>query len=135
GRGGVGRSALGQPSGRRRERFVSPAASGDVEPVLPFAERRLGDVLRHQVEARPDAEFVAFPTFDVAWTYAELFEAARRIGGGLRELGLEPGDRVGIMLDNRPEYVLTWIGSLLAGTIDVSVNHGLRGPRLSHQLR
>jgi crotonobetaine/carnitine-CoA ligase len=114
---------------------VSPAASGEVAPVLPFAERRLGDVLRDQAEARPDAGFVAFPTFDVAWTYAELFEAARRIGGGLRDLGLEPGDRVGIMLENRPEYVLTWIGSLLAGTIDVSVNHGLRGPRLSHQLR
>jgi crotonobetaine/carnitine-CoA ligase len=107
----------------------------EVAPVLPFQERRLGEVLARQVEARPDAGFIDFPTFDAAWTYAELFEAARQIGGGLRELGLEPGDRVGIMLENRPEYVLTWIGSLLAGTIDVSVNHGLRGARLAHQLR
>jgi carnitine-CoA ligase len=114
---------------------VSQASADAVAPVLPFAERRLGDVLAARVEERPDQPYIDFPGFGVAWTYAELFAAARRVGGALRGLGLEPGDRVGIMLENRPEYVLTWIGSLLAGTIDVSVNHGLRGPRLAHQLR
>ena len=39
---------------------------------------------------------------DVVITYAELDEATARVAGLLRERGLEPGDRVGIMLPNVP---------------------------------
>jgi crotonobetaine/carnitine-CoA ligase len=116
---------------------VSGPRSGaaNVAPILPLEQRGIGDMLLRQVEARPGAAFLEFPTFSMGWTYAEFLAEASRIGGGLRGLGLEPGERVGIMLDNRPEYVFTWFGSVLAGTVDVSINHGLRGARLSHQLR
>jgi crotonobetaine/carnitine-CoA ligase len=110
------------------------ARQAEAAPLLPFEQRRIGDMLLRQVEERPDAAFLEFPAFSMSWTYAEFLAAARRLGGGLRGLGLEPGDRVGIMLENRPEYVLAWLGSVLAGTVDVSINHGLRGARLSHQL-
>jgi carnitine-CoA ligase len=101
----------------------------------PLEERRVTDMLMRQVEQRPDAPFLHFVVEDLAWTYRSFAEDIARVGAGLRELGLEPGERIGIMLENRPEYVLAWFGSLFAGTIDVSINHGLTGSRLAHQLR
>jgi crotonobetaine/carnitine-CoA ligase len=103
-------------------------------PLPPLDHRRLSTLLEQQVEQRPTAAFAEFLVDQTSWTYAEFFEAAQRIAGGLRLRGLEPGDRVGIMLPNRSEYALTWLGSVVAGTIDVAINNGLSGQRLAHQL-
>ena len=43
-------------------------------------------------------------------TFAELNASANRIGSGLLTLGLERGDRVGVLTYNRPEVVQAWLG-------------------------
>jgi acyl-CoA synthetase (AMP-forming)/AMP-acid ligase II len=43
-------------------------------------------------------------------SFAELNEAACRIGSGLLDLGLRRGDRVGVLSYNRPELVQAWLG-------------------------
>ena len=51
-------------------------------------------------------------------------EALRRVGavmGGFRELGIDKGDRVAILSENRPEWAIADYGSLCAGVIDVPV--------------
>lgn len=122
----MGRSRVGPPhAGLVSELFRPP----------PLGERRVTDMLLHQVELRPDAPFLHFAREDVGWTYRRFADDVARVGAGLRALGLEPGERIGIMLENQPEYVLAWFGSLFAGTIDVAINHGLTGHRLAHQLR
>jgi long-chain acyl-CoA synthetase len=45
-------------------------------------------------------------------TYAELKDAAQRVAGGLRERGVEPGDRVGVMLPNVPQFAAAYYGVL-----------------------
>ena len=59
---------------------------------------------------------------DAVMTYAELGLAAARVAGFLRERGLEPGDRVGVMLPNVPEFVFAYYGVLLAGGVVVPMN-------------
>ena len=44
--------------------------------------------------------------FDGRWfTNREMQERAGRIAAGLRDLGVKPGDRVGVVLSNRPEVL------------------------------
>jgi long-chain acyl-CoA synthetase len=59
---------------------------------------------------------------DSAITYAELDDATARVAGLLRERGLEPGDRVGIMLPNVPQFAFAYYGVLRAGGVIVPMN-------------
>jgi long-chain acyl-CoA synthetase len=59
---------------------------------------------------------------DVVITYSELDEATARVAGFLRERGLEPGDRVGIMLPNVPQFAFAYYGVLRAGGVVVPMN-------------
>src|SRR4051812_38442800 len=55
-------------------------------------------------------------------TYAELWDRAARVAGGLRALGVRRGDRVAIHLPNGTAWVVAFFGSQLAGAIAVPVN-------------
>jgi long-chain acyl-CoA synthetase len=59
---------------------------------------------------------------DAVITYAEFDDATARVAGLLRERGLAPGDRVGIMLPNVPEFALAYYGVLRAGGVVVPMN-------------
>jgi long-chain acyl-CoA synthetase len=54
--------------------------------------------------------------------YAFLHEAAARVAGLLKARGLEPGDRVGIMLPNVPYFAVAYYGVLRAGGVVVPMN-------------
>ena len=55
-------------------------------------------------------------------TYAELDQASGRVAGFLRASGVEPGDRIGLMLPNVPEFVPIYYGILRAGAVVVPMN-------------
>jgi len=57
-----------------------------------------------------------------ALTYAELDERSARLATLLREQGLEPGDRVGVMLPNVLEFPVAYYGALRAGCVVVPMN-------------
>lgn len=59
---------------------------------------------------------------DRRWTYAELDGEASAIAGGLAGLGLKPGERLGLHLPNRPEFVLAYYGAQKAGLVPLSLN-------------
>ncbi len=54
-------------------------------------------------------------------SYRELGRALREIAGGLIALGIEPGDRVSIIGDTRPEWTLADLGALCAGAVVVPI--------------
>src|SRR3954447_22600040 len=54
--------------------------------------------------------------------YAFLNEGASRIAGLLRARGIEPGDRVGIMLPNVPYFPVVYYGILRVGGVVVPMN-------------
>ena len=59
---------------------------------------------------------------DFVLSYAELREAAGRMSTLLTEAGVEPGDRVGIMLPNVPAFPIAFYGALAAGAVVVPMN-------------
>jgi acyl-coenzyme A synthetase/AMP-(fatty) acid ligase len=61
------------------------------------------------------------------WSYSELDLMVRRLGGGLRTLGLSPGERLMIRMDNDLEYILTFFGALAAGLVPLPSSAVLTG--------
>jgi long-chain acyl-CoA synthetase len=59
-------------------------------------------------------------------TFSELADNAARFAAYLGDQGLGPGDRVGIMLSNRPEFAMVFYGVLHAGPVVVPIDP-LRG--------
>ncbi len=51
----------------------------------------------------------------------EVETTVRRLSLGLRELGLKPGDRVAVLSENRPEWVMTDLAVLCAGGVTVPI--------------
>lgn len=55
-------------------------------------------------------------------TYEELFERARRAAALFQSYGIRPGDRIGLLLPNVPEYLIAAYGVWLAGGVVVSLS-------------
>ena len=70
----------------------------------------------------------------VRWTYTELRERAEHVGRGLLAQGVEPGDRVGILMGNRPEAVAALFGIGLAGGVAVPMSTFAPPPELAHMV-
>ena len=67
------------------------------------------DLLTSSVAEHPDN--VAIKLDDVAITYKALDGATAMMAGLLRSKGVEPGDRVGIMLPNVPHFAIAFYGA------------------------
>src|SRR5512145_41493 len=68
-------------------------------------------------------------------TYAELATAIERVAGGLRRMGLERLERVGIYLPKCNEAVAAYFGTSMAGGVFVPVNPLLKAEQVVYILR
>lgn len=85
---------------------------------------------RHITEGNGDR--IAVRTFDVTWTFNDLYEKANQIAHVLNEnLDFVPGNRVMIRSANNPMYVACWFGILKAGGIVVATMPLLREKELA----
>ena len=67
-------------------------------------------------------------------SYEQLAERAGRFTSGLQELGIQPGDRVAVMMPTRAEFLYAWFGILGAGAIEVPIHDAARGPGIAYIL-
>ena len=75
------------------------------------------------VRSRPDAVALRARDGD-GWqetTFAEYAEDACRVAAGLGELGVRRGDRVVLMMRNRPEFFVADMAALLVGATPISI--------------
>jgi long-chain acyl-CoA synthetase len=64
----------------------------------------------------------------------ELRAAVEEISAGLSTLGVEKGDRVAILSENRPEWAFADLATLAAGAVDVPVYATLTPPQVLYVL-
>jgi long-chain acyl-CoA synthetase len=76
----------------------------------------------------------AFKLDDLELTYAVLDGSSARIAALLKARGLEPGDRVGLMMPNVPYFPAIYYAVLRAGGIVVPMNVLLRGREVAFYL-
>jgi fatty-acyl-CoA synthase len=103
------------------------SAEGGAGPVTLPAFLR-STVRRH---AEREALIYPGPPTPVRWTYRDLEREARRVGRALLAAGLAPGERVALLMGNRPEWVASAFGVALAGGVLVPVNTYLEPPELA----
>ena len=82
--------------------------------------------------ARRHGDRTALALGDAELTYAELDLASAKVAGMLRERGLRPGDRVGVMLPNVPQFAMAYYGVLRMGGVVVPMNPLLKPREVSH---
>jgi long-chain acyl-CoA synthetase len=85
--------------------------------------------------ASKHADRTAFKLDDVELSYAALDESSARIAALLKSKGVEPGDRVGLMLPNVPYFPAIYYGILRAGATVVPMNVLLKGREVSYYLK
>lgn len=93
------------------------------EPSAPDEPRTLPEMLEASVRRHSKPDALNFKR-DGVWNSIssdEMLARMRRIALGLRALGIEKGERVAILSENRPEWTLTDCGALIAGVVDVPI--------------
>jgi fatty-acyl-CoA synthase len=100
----------------------------------PLLYKTVGAVLEDAAARWGEREALIVRHQNIRWTYRELDEAADRLAAGLLQLGLVPGDRIGIWAPNRYEWVVTQFASAKAGLILVTINPAYRTSELEYAL-
>jgi long-chain acyl-CoA synthetase len=72
---------------------------------------------------------------DAVLTYDEFRDAALRVSASLKSMGVQPGDRVGMVLPNVPSFPVVFYGALLAGGAVVPMNPLLKAREVEYYLR
>jgi crotonobetaine/carnitine-CoA ligase len=82
-------------------------------------------LLSHWAEHKPDHPALLWEPFEGEgrqWTYAELLRETHGLAAGLRDRGIEPGDKVLIHAENCPEMLLAWLACATVGAVAVTTN-------------
>src|SRR3989338_8824665 len=93
----------------------------------------VADVPRVQARLRPDAEAIWFEGRVI--TFGELDSASNRCALALLALGLKPGDRVGVLAKNNPDFFVLWMGAVKARGTLAPVNGRLAPPEIAFILK
>ncbi|WP_299537617.1 AMP-binding protein [uncultured Streptomyces sp.] len=88
--------------------------------------------LREAVDRAPDHPALAY--FDGALTYRETDALSDSVAGHLAARGVRRGDRVAIMLQNTPHFVLALFGAWKAGATVVPLNPMYKSGEVAHVL-
>jgi len=100
--------------------------------VKPNGTHTIVDIVERQAKATPQA--VAFYFLDRTMSYAQLEAHANRVAHWAKAGGVGRGDAVALLMENRPEYVATWLGLLKVGAVVALINTNLRGQPLAHSI-
>ena len=84
-------------------------------------EFNLADIFESVADAVPDREALVFG--DRRLTYAELERRANRLAHHFLDVGVQPGDHIGLQLYNCTEYVEAMIACFKVRAVPVNVNY------------
>ncbi len=93
-------------------------------PVFQFLETAAWQI--------PDQPCTVFQ--DAPVTYRVMNALSDRFAAGLVALGIKPGDRVGLMLPNIPQFVLAYYAILKAGGVVVAINPAYKLREVAYQV-
>src|SRR3954449_6778922 len=100
---------------------------------LPFSEANWVDHVARHAFTQPDGVAIRFGDRSITWR--ELHERVTALAGAFAERGVAPGDRVAILMTNRPEFVEATLAANAAGAIAVPVNFRLAPEEVAYVLR
>jgi long-chain acyl-CoA synthetase len=93
----------------------------------------LANLLDHQARLTPAREAVVFG--DRRFSYAQIEAMANQVAGGLRGLGLKPGDHIALSCPNLPYFPIAYFGILKMGGIVVPLNVLFKPREIAYHLK
>ncbi|HEX3432744.1 MAG TPA: AMP-binding protein, partial [Solirubrobacteraceae bacterium] len=109
---------------RGRNPFDESGVQRDADGRARYSDHpaSLVHMLRASVQRDGEATAILEVGGGRSLSYGELWDGAARVAGGLRDAGIERGDRVAIRLGNGADWVLAFFGCQLLGAVVVPVN-------------
>jgi long-chain acyl-CoA synthetase len=101
-------------------------------PPVDFPDVPYDHLLRMAAYRNPDRPAIIY--HDLMLTYREVVSMVNCIGNGLRNLGLQKGDRLCLFTTNRPEYTITFIGAASVGLVVSPMNPAYKEREIAYQL-
>jgi long-chain acyl-CoA synthetase len=101
--------------------------------LKPYPSGTLLDVLADTVRQRPDHTALLFKGTRIS--YAMLAELTNTFAAALRAQGVQPGDRVALLLPNSPQGIIAQLGAWQAGAIVSPINPLYTAYELQHALQ
>ncbi len=107
------------------------------EPGVPHdftpSNLTLPQMLERAAQTYPDRTALGF--LGAKTSYHGLWQDVQKFALALQKMGVEPGDRVSVMLPNCPQFVTAFFGTLLAGAVVVNTSPLYVADELEHQLK
>lgn len=104
-----------------------------VPAELPMPPVSMADLFEQTAAARPDAPALHY--FDETMAFGELDRLANRMAHWLKRRGIGKGDRVAIITQNDPEFLVAQLGAWKRGAIIVPLNPMFKEKELDYHLR
>ncbi len=101
---------------RKWVRFYDP----EVPTQLPYPHIPIYRLLDDSAAKYPTRTCATF--FGKQFTYQQIKTLSDRFAAGIRSLGIQKGERVGLMLPNSPQFLIAYYGLLKAGAVIVPLN-------------
>jgi len=101
---------------------------------LPLVGKTIGMLFDEIAERLPEKIGLVSRHQNIRWSYRQYKEKVDALAGGLVELGLKPGDRVGIWSQNNAEWAITQFATAKAGLVLVNINPAYRSHELEYAL-
>lgn len=92
----------------------------------------IGDVFEKKALKHPDKLAVISET--QRWTFRQLYEFSKHVTIVFHRHGYRKGDVIGLLLENRAEYVGIWLGLSRLGIVTALINTNLKGVSLRHSI-
>ncbi|HEY0281156.1 MAG TPA: AMP-binding protein, partial [Rhizomicrobium sp.] len=100
--------------------------------VKPDATRTIVDIVE-ELAAKKPANIAIFYQ-DRSVTYRQLDEGANRYARWAQAQGVRRGHAVVLLMENRPDYLMAWLGLLKLGAVAALINTNLKGAPLAHSI-
>ncbi len=113
------------------------AAAGKALPT-PASAQTLLDMFAWHARTHPERLHIRLYSDEgdgEGITYGQLFERAAALAAGLQGIGVQPGDRITLMLPTGPDYFFAFFGTLLAGAVPVPIYPPVRRTQIEEHLR
>jgi len=86
--------------------------------------RNLGEILTFNASIRPNKVYIYYE--GKTFTYKDIDILSNKIARVFIKFGISKGDRVALLLENSPEFIITYFGIAKSGGVAVPINTFLK---------
>ncbi|GJQ09328.1 hypothetical protein GpartN1_g1119.t1 [Galdieria partita] len=104
-----------------------------VKPNIDIKYNNVLEMFQASLRRKPNSPCIGY--FEDSLTYQQVDQESSALASAFVELGLKPGGRVGIYLQNVPQWMITQLASWKAGGIAVCLNPMLKERELSYHIK